>query len=211
MAAWLNQKAVIVLKAPKQPGSDGLEGCGGESKDGDNDASEKPAKCPDTPEGVAVDRDGCPLDSDGDGVPNYRDRCPGTQPGLKVDISGCPPEIRMILTEDMVGFDFDKSAIKSSGKNVLDQLAREINENMPTIKEIKVVGHTDSTGEASYNQRLSERRAQAVVEYLVSQGIPADRIYSEGKGEASPIDSNSTADGQARNRRTEIDIKRVKE
>ena len=68
------------------------------------------------------------------------------------------------------------------------------------------MGHTDSIGTEAYNLKLSERRAQAVKAYLVSKGIDASRIYSEGKGEAQPIASNKTAEGRAKNRRVDIEV-----
>jgi len=67
-----------------------------------------------------------------------------------------------------------------------------------------VVGHTDSTGPADYNQGLSERRAQSVVDYLVSRGIDRDQLVASGKGETSPVATNETDDGRARNRRVEM-------
>ncbi|MEM7019862.1 MAG: OmpA family protein, partial [Pseudomonadota bacterium] len=184
------------------------KGCALDS-DGDG-VPDSQDKCPGTPPNAEVNKEGCPLDLDGDGVPDHRDRCPRTPHGATVDQYGCTPDVRVILTEDMVGFDTNQSTIKPTAKAVLNELAVEINENMSTVQEIRVIGHTDNTGEENYNQRLSERRAQAVVNYLIGQGIPGDRIYSEGKGESNPIDSNSTEDGRARNRRTEIDIKRVR-
>jgi OOP family OmpA-OmpF porin len=101
-------------------------------------------------------------------------------------------------------FDFDKSTLKPEGRKILDQVAdqtRSIN-----LETIIAVGHTDSIGTEAYNQKLSERRAASVKSYLVSKGVPADRIYTEGKGESQPIASNKTAEGRAKNRRVEIEI-----
>ena len=74
------------------------------------------------------------------------------------------------------------------------------------LEVIIAVGHTDNIGSAAYNQALSERRANAVKEYLVSKGIEKNRVYTEGKGLKNPIASNSTAEGRAKNRRTEIEV-----
>jgi OOP family OmpA-OmpF porin len=71
---------------------------------------------------------------------------------------------------------------------------------------IIAVGHTDSIGSDAYNQALSERRANAVKDYLVSKGIEKNRVYTEGKGEKQPIATNATAEGRAKNRRTEIEV-----
>ena len=68
------------------------------------------------------------------------------------------------------------------------------------------IGHTDSIGTEAYNQRLSERRANAVKAYLVSKGIESDRVATEGKGELQPVASNKTKAGRAQNRRVEIEV-----
>jgi OOP family OmpA-OmpF porin len=101
-------------------------------------------------------------------------------------------------------FDFDKYVIKPEGKAKLDDLVDKT--KGIALEVIIAVGHTDSIGTAEYNQGLSERRANAVKEYLVSKGIEKNRVYTEGKGEKQPIASNSTAEGRAKNRRTEIEV-----
>jgi len=101
-------------------------------------------------------------------------------------------------------FDFDKSTIKPEGRNILDQVAQQAQQL--SLESIIAVGHTDSVGAEEYNQGLSERRAAAVKNYLVSRGIPADSIIASGRGETQPIADNSTREGRARNRRVEIEI-----
>ena len=103
-----------------------------------------------------------------------------------------------------VFFDFDKSIIKPEGRSKLDDLANKI--RGINLEVIIAIGHTDSVGSDAYNQRLSVRRAEAVKAYLVSKGIEANRVYTEGKGEKQPIADNKTADGRAKNRRTEIEV-----
>ena len=101
-------------------------------------------------------------------------------------------------------FDFDKSVLKPEGKAKLDDLVSKV--KGINLEVIIAVGHTDSVGTEAYNQALSERRANAVKDYLVSKGVEKNRVYTEGKGEKQPIASNSTAEGRAKNRRTEIEV-----
>ncbi|MBN8495023.1 MAG: OmpA family protein, partial [Burkholderiales bacterium] len=101
-------------------------------------------------------------------------------------------------------FDFDKYDIKPEGKAKLDDLVAKT--KGINLEVIIAVGHTDNIGTAAYNQALSERRANAVKDYLVSKGIEKNRVYTEGKGMKNPIASNSTAEGRAKNRRTEIEV-----
>ena len=101
-------------------------------------------------------------------------------------------------------FDFDKSVIKPEGKAKLDDLVGKIKDI--NLEVIIAVGHTDSIGSDSYNQKLSVRRAEAVKAYLVSKGIEKNRVYTEGKGEKQPVADNKTAEGRAKNRRVEIEV-----
>jgi len=101
-------------------------------------------------------------------------------------------------------FDFDKSVIKPAGRTKLDELAGRM--SGMTLEVVIDVGHADSIGADAYNQKLSERRAGAVKAYLVSKGVQASRVYTEGKGEKQPLASNKTAEGRARNRRVEIEV-----
>jgi OOP family OmpA-OmpF porin len=101
-------------------------------------------------------------------------------------------------------FDFDKSTLKPEGKAKLDDLVGKI--QGINLEVIIAVGHTDSVGTDTYNQRLSVRRAEAVKAYLVSKGIERNRVYTEGKGEKQPVADNRTAEGRAKNRRVEIEV-----
>ena len=101
-------------------------------------------------------------------------------------------------------FDFDKSVLKTEGKAKLDDLVGKL--KGISLEVIIAVGHTDSVGSDAYNQTLSTKRSDAVKAYLVSKGIEKNRIYTEGKGESSPIADNKTKEGQAKNRRVEVEV-----
>ena len=101
-------------------------------------------------------------------------------------------------------FDFDKSALKPEGKAKLDDLVGKL--KAVNLEVIIAIGHTDSIGSKAYNQKLSERRANSVKAYLVSKGIAANRIHTEGKSETQPVADNKTKEGRAKNRRVEIEV-----
>ena len=101
-------------------------------------------------------------------------------------------------------FDFDKAVLKPEGKSKLDGLVDQI--KGITLEVVIAVGHTDSVGSDAYNQKLSLRRAEAVKAYMVSKGIEANRVYTEGKSKKQPVADNKTADGRAKNRRVEIEV-----
>lgn len=101
-------------------------------------------------------------------------------------------------------FDFDKAVLKPEGKAKLDDLVAKT--QGLNLEVIIAVGHTDSVGADAYNQKLSLRRSDAVKAYLVDKGIEKNRIYTEGKGETSPVADNKTKAGRAQNRRVEIEV-----
>jgi OOP family OmpA-OmpF porin len=111
----------------------------------------------------------------------------------------------IILPADAL-FDFDKAILKPNGKIAIDDELKRTNleGGAVGIKNIKVVGHTDSIGTAQYNQKLSERRASAVKAYLISRGVSEDIIHAEGHGLRGPVADNKTREGRAKNRRAEI-------
>jgi OOP family OmpA-OmpF porin len=220
-------------KCPDVKGLASLQGCPDTDNDGVTDADDK---CPNTPAGVKVDATGCPLDADGDKVPDYLDKCPGTPAGVAVDANGCPldrdgdgvpdaqdkcpdragpasnkgcPEIKAeqkkILNEatKYINFDFNKATLKPSSYPKLEQMVQILNE-YPDYS-LSIAGHTDNKGDDDYNLRLSYERAASARKYMVSKGIPAERIESRGYGETKPIADNKTAAGQAQNRRVDFD------
>ncbi|MED5618575.1 outer membrane protein OmpA [Ideonella sp. BN130291] len=101
-------------------------------------------------------------------------------------------------------FDFDKAVLKPEGKAKLDDLVSKT--GGINLEVIIAVGHTDSVGTDGYNQKLSVKRSDAVKNYLVSKGIEKNRVYTEGKGEKSPVADNKTSEGRAKNRRVEIEV-----
>lgn len=113
-----------------------------------------------------------------------------------------PPKGTKLATVGEAYFDFNKSQLKPSAEDVLAEAVRSLKQN-PEMRVV-VEGHADSVGSDAYNQRLSEKRAQAVKVYLVSQGIESARVAVEGLGESRPVASNQTAEGRAKNRRAEI-------
>jgi len=159
-------------------------------------------KCPGTPPGAAVDANGCPTDTDGDGIADYLDVCPNTQKGIKVDNNGCPLAVKIELRG--VNFANNSAKLKSGSSDVLDGTA-SILTRYPDLK-VEIGGHTDSSGAASYNKALSQKRAESVREYLISKGAKAGNLISRGYGESSPIADNKTRDGRAKNRRVEMKL-----
>ena len=124
-------------------------------------------------------------------------------------VQAAPPPKPMPVSEKVTFsaealFDFDKSAVKPDGKRALDELMKSM-QGMNTEVMI-TVGHTDSIGSEEYNQKLSVRRAEAVKAYLVSTGVDATRIYTEGKGEAQAVADNKTTEGRAKNRRVTVEV-----
>mgnify|MGYP000662237453 CR=1 FL=1 len=141
-------------------------------------------------------------DLDGDGVLNERDKCPNTRPGAVVDLDGC--EVEAVIELEGVYFDFDKATIKPEGIVVLNEAAALLQKHERVV--VEVAGHTDSVGTDAYNQKLSERRANAVRDYLSSKGVKASRLTARGYGESRPVASNDTKEGRAENRRVELVI-----
>ncbi len=160
-------------------------------------------KCPDTPAGRKVNAQGCELDSDGDGVVDALDQCPDTPAGDKVDNKGCTLPSTIVLKG--VNFDNDSAVLKAEARAILDDSAKTL-KRYPGIKA-EVAGHTDDRASDGYNEALSQRRAQAVVDYLIAAGVPADALSAKGYGEAEPVADNATAEGRAQNRRVELRIR----
>ena len=195
------------------------DGCPDRDNDNDGipDASDK---CPDDPEDMDGDEDfdGCPdaaKDRDGDGIGDDVDRCIDDPETINeyLDEDGCPdtPPQNVRITQESI--EIDDKILFASGKSrilpvsftILNSVA-QVMRDYPDIK-VKIEGHTDSDGSDSANLRLSQARAEAVREYLISRGtVGSIRLSAEGFGEAQPIDTNRTAAGKANNRRVEFKI-----
>lgn len=186
-------------RCPNSAGSVSAGGC--PDKDGDG-VADRDDKCPNSA-GLSV-YNGCP-DTDGDGIDDSRDKCPRT-PG-SVDTNGCPgisadDQALLDLAMRAVQFDTGRSTLKSESYDILVQIGN-IMDRYPNYR-MSVAGHTDNTGTASANQSLSERRAKACYDYLLSRGIPSGRLNYTGYGETNPIADNETLRGRALNRRVEF-------
>lgn len=138
-----------------------------------------------------------PPDSDHDGVPDNIDKCPDTPAGVQVDAVGCP--LKGSITLEGVNFEYNSAALTAASRRPLDEIADGMKKH-PRLK-VEIQGHTDSTGSPAYNLKLSQRRADSVRDYLLSQGVPEDQLQTKGYGQTQPVATNKTAEGRAKNRR----------
>lgn len=186
---------------PNQPGVAALNGCPDRDADGVADQDDQ---CPDV--FGLPSANGCP-DSDGDGLFDPDDRCPNT--AGPASNGGCP-EIReetratLAAAAQDVEFETGSDRLVPESRNILDQVV-EILRDYPDYK-LRLSGHTDSTGSSSFNQQLSEKRAKACYDYLISRGIRSSRLSYAGYGETRPIADNRYREGRERNRRVEFDL-----
>lgn len=170
--------------------------------DGDADGVDDAAdRCPNTPAGAPVNSQGCALDSDGDGVADHLDQCPETPAGARVDEQGCRVALEEAVSIRLaVNFPTDSAQVGDEYLAEIRRVADFMREYPDT--EAVIEGHTDSVGDAQYNQRLSQRRAEAVRQVLVERfGVAPRRVRAVGYGEARPVADNDTAGGRAQNRR----------
>lgn len=137
-------------------------------------------------------------DSDADGVSDCIDRCPGTMKNSKVDNMGCP--VRLVLKGEH--FEYNSAELTFKAKTILDEVAANL-VAYPLKNDIEVQGHTSSEGTNAYNLKLSQRRAQSVVNYLAMKGV-TNRLIAKGYGESMPVADNRTEIGKSENRRVEL-------
>ncbi|MBS1759791.1 MAG: OmpA family protein [Bacteroidetes bacterium] len=192
-------------KCPTVPGLARYQGCPIPDTDGDG-INDEEDKCPTVP-GLARYQ-GCPIpDTDGDGVNDEEDKCI-TIPGPKSNF-GCP-----VIPDEVIKkvnwaaknilFVTGSAKLQSKSFKGLNEVAKIMQDN-PGMK-MTIDGHTDNVGKADFNQKLSENRAAAVLNYFVSKGVDASRMTSAGHGMTEPIATNKTAAGRQQNRRVELKL-----
>jgi outer membrane protein OmpA-like peptidoglycan-associated protein len=217
-------------KCPREAGPAANDGCPIRDRDGDGIVDAEDAcpgdkgpvstkGCPDRDNDGVADKDdacpdkrgesrykGCP-DSDGDGIADNEDRCPD-KPGVAA-LKGCPEikaeaKAKLERAIKLVQFESGKAVLLKKSYAVLDEVVSVMNEY--SEYSLNIGGHTDSQGDDKMNQDLSERRAKACYDYLVSKGIAASRMASAGYGETKPVADNATAAGREKNRRVEFEL-----
>jgi outer membrane protein OmpA-like peptidoglycan-associated protein len=157
-----------------------------------------------------AERKGCPVpDRDADGVEDEQDACPD-EPGT-AELKGCKPKVELkadgIQLTEAVFFEPEKATLQERSHALLDSVA-DLLKAHPEVKKVRVEGHTDSSGKASRNQRLSAARAEGVVKYLVKKGVEKKRLSSKGYGSSQPVADNETPEGKAKNRRVVFAIEK---
>lgn len=214
---------------PEVAGLEDLKGCPDTDGDGITDKDDQCPSlagtsemmgCPDTDgDGVAdhideckeekgaADNKGCPWpDTDGDGTVDKDDKCPNVKGAI--DNAGCP-----VVSEEVIkklNSFLTKAVLFETGKTTLSEEANAILNEMAALMieygndKFQIEGHTDSVGDEVKNQELSEKRAASIKQYLIEAGVDANNLTSKGYGEYSPIASNRTRAGRAKNRRVEI-------
>ncbi|HEX3766421.1 MAG TPA: OmpA family protein [Kofleriaceae bacterium] len=203
-----------VDKCPDEPedkdGYQDADGCPDPDNDGDG-IPDNVDLCPNDPEDKDgfEDADGCPdPDNDHDRIPDKDDKCPNepeTYNGYQ-DADGCPDRGRVVVTDtsieilDVIYFEYDKAVILPKSFPILDAVAATLQGN-PSIQLVEIQGHTDERGDDAYNLDLSDRRAKAVMKYLVDKGVDAKRLTAQGYGETQPLDRRHNEAAWAKNRR----------
>ena len=145
-------------------------------------------------------------DRDGDGLADGVDVCPDVS-GLVAD-AGCPPYTKVLIKpgklelKEKIAFEWNSARLAKDSQATLDEVVRVLQDNRSF--KVAVEGHSSSDGGEPHNQTLSEQRATAVLDYLVSHGVAADRLQSEGFGSSVPLGSNDTQAGRETNRRVEF-------
>jgi outer membrane protein OmpA-like peptidoglycan-associated protein len=194
-------------KCPTEAGPKERQGC--PVKDADNDGLlDEQDSCP--AEAGIPELKGCPAkDSDNDTVSDHLDNCPNE--AGPADNQGCPAAQKQLVAiqqgrieiKDTVYFDSAKATIQSRSFKLLDQVAKVLKEH-PELEKVWIEGHTDNLGKPDANLKLSQRRAEAVRDFLIKRGVAPQRLEAKGFGQERPIAPNTTAKGRAANRRVEF-------
>jgi iron complex outermembrane receptor protein len=193
-------------KCPTFAGIKMFGGCPDTDGDGIEDAKDK---CPTQP--GTTKYQGCPVpDTDGDGLNDDYDKCP-TTPG-KIANNGCPEEPKKVeeqkkidLSAKTILFQIGSAVLKPSSYQSLDDVAKILTDD--TQVDIEIEGHSDNVGNANFNTKLSQTRADVVMKYFEKKGIATKRMTATGFGSAQPVADNTTADGRAKNRRVVLKLK----
>jgi OOP family OmpA-OmpF porin len=165
-------------------------------------------RCANTAAGPQVDANGCPVarDADSDGVIDANDRCANTPPNTRVDATGCPyaelPAAGASLVIRNINFRAGTARLLPTSNADMDKIAIAILATPNSRWEVG--GYTDNRGVPAVNQRLSQQRAQAVMQYLLTKNVPASSLTAVGYGSQRPVGRNTTAAGRAQNRRVEL-------
>lgn len=183
------------------------DGCPDPDNDNDGVLDGKD-KCPGTL--GAVENNGCPdTDGDGDGIVDRLDNCP-EEKGIEKN-RGCKAKQLVVITKnqlqilDQVKFVTGSAKLSPASNKLLDNVARVLLAHLE-IWKVKVEGHTDNVGKSEKNLKLSQDRAQSVVNYLVKKGVAPERLEAVGHGDTKPLEDNATAKGRTQNRRVEFNI-----
>lgn len=176
-------------------------GCADSDEDGIIDTVDL---CPRTPRGNLVDQFGC-MDSDNDGVKNGEDHCPRTAAGERVMRNGC--SARQTVELESLRFEHGSTTLDAQAREHLSRLA-ELLRLSPQF-HVALQGHSDNSGSADANYRLSRMRANKVKAALIELGVPENRITIQAYGDAMPVADNDTAEGRARNRRVALRVIRA--
>lgn len=191
-------------------------------KDSDGDGiSDEFDNCPNTPNPDQADENGdgigdaCSNDTDGDGIIDALDACPNEPEDYDgfEDEDGCPEdgEGRVTLTcdqieiSDRIEFEFDSATLLDSSKEILDQVASVLR-SASNLRQVRIEGHADQIGDANYNRNLSQRRADAVRDYLVANRVSRSRLTTMGYGADRPLTTEQTEEAQQHNRRVEFHV-----
>lgn len=188
-------------QCPSVAGSKEFNGCPDSDGDGIEDRKDK---CPN--KAGTIEGEGCP-DSDNDGVYDHKDKCPD-KAGPATN-GGCPEVAKEVIKQietvaKNIFFETNKDVLKTESFDDLDALAKILNDYPES--HVNIDGHTDSDGDDAANLDLSQRRAAAVVEYLVGKGVVRERLTATGYGETKPAVPNNTPSNKARNRRVEVHL-----